>query len=120
EIVSPDTRTDLVYTITAEPVYGRVGLSGGGEESDFFKNKTSRLGYFAYRPEEGYSGEDSFAYTVRNETSGLVYKKTVVIAVKPPPAVVMEKFEVGANRERSLNVRGVTLTTRPNTPVTQK
>ena len=44
EILSRDTQNDLVYTITAEPVYGRVGLAGGGDEADFFKNKTSRLG----------------------------------------------------------------------------
>src|SRR5688500_16980587 len=87
EIITPDTRTDLIFTISAEPLHGRVGLSGGGEEEDFFKNKTSRLGYFAYRPEEGYAGEDSFAYTVRNETSGLVFRTTVTITVKPAPAV---------------------------------
>ncbi|MGH7945767.1 MAG: Ig-like domain-containing protein [Opitutaceae bacterium] len=120
EILSPDTRTNLIYTISAEPLHGRVGLSGGGEEADFFKTKTSRLGYFAYQPEEGYAGEDSFAYTVRNETSGLVFRNTVVITVKPPPAVILEKFEVGASRVRSMNVRGVSLTTRPNTPVTHK
>jgi hypothetical protein len=119
EILSPDTRTDLIFTISAEPLHGRVGLSGG-EEEDFFKNKTSRLGYFAYRPEEGYAGEDSFAYTVRNETSGLVFKNTVVITVKPPPPVMLDKFEVGASRVRSMNVRDVLLTTRPNTPLTHK
>jgi len=120
EILSPDTRTDLIYTISAEPLHGRVGLAGTGEEVDFFRNKTSRLGYFAYRPEDGYAGEDSFAYTVRNETSGLVYKNTVVISVKPPPAVMLESFEVGASRLRSMNVRGVVLTTRPNAPVAHK
>ena len=120
EIITPDTRTDLIYTITAEPLYGRVGLAGGGDEADFFKNKTSRLGYFAYRPDDSYVGKDSFAYTVRNETSGLVFKNTVEINVKPAPAIMLEKFEVGASRERSMNVRGVVLTTRPNTPVTQK
>jgi hypothetical protein len=119
EILSADTRTDLIYTITSEPVYGRVGLAGG-DDADFFKNKTSRLGYFAYRPQEGYSGEDSFAYSVRNETTGLVFKNTVVVTVKPPPAIMLDKFEVGAARERSMNVRGVSLTTRPNTPVTHK
>jgi hypothetical protein len=120
EIVSADSRTDLVYSIAAEPLHGRVGLAGGGDEADFFKTKTSRLGYFAYRPEEGYAGEDSFAYTVRNETSGLVFRNTVVINVKPPPAVVLSKFEVDATRLRAVNVREVSLTTRPNTPVTHK
>ena len=120
EILSSDTRTDLIYTITAEPLHGRVGLSGAGDEADFFKNKISRLGYFAYRPEEGYSGEDSFAYTVRNETSGLVFKNTVMVKVTPPPPVMLDKFEVGASRVRTTNVRGVSLTTRPNSPVTHK
>jgi hypothetical protein len=96
-----------------------VGLSGGVEE-DFFKNATARLGYFAYRSTEGYVGEDSFAYTVRNETSGLVFKNTVVITVAPPPAVVMGKFEVGAARENAMNIRPVLLTTRPNAPISQK
>ncbi|MDP3069679.1 MAG: Ig-like domain-containing protein [Opitutaceae bacterium] len=117
EVVSPESRTDLVFTITAEPLYGRVGLAGGGDEVDFYKNKTSRLGYFAYQPQEGYAGPDSFAYTVRNETSGLVFKNTVAIKVKAPPAVVMPKFEVDATRERLITPRGVVLTTRPNTPV---
>lgn len=120
EILTPDTRTDLVFTITAEPLHGRVGLSGGGDETDFFKNKTARLGYFAYRAEEGYTGEDSFSYSVRNETSGLVFKNNVVLTVTPPAPVVLDKFEVGADRVRTLNVRGVSLVTRPNTPVTQK
>ena len=120
EILSPDTQNDLVYTITEEPLHGRVGLAGGGDEADFFKNKTSRLGYFAYRPQDDYVGEDSFGYSVRNETSGLIYKNTVVITVKPPPPLVLQKFEVSADRERAMNVRNVSLTTRPNTPITHK
>jgi hypothetical protein len=120
EIVSSDTRADLIYTITAEPAYGRVGLAGGGEDADFFKTKTSRLGYFAYRANPGYVGVDTFDYTVRNETSGLVFKNTVVVTVKAPPPVVMEKFEVGANRVRDMNAREVSLTTKPNLPVAAK
>jgi hypothetical protein len=119
EVISADTRSDLVYTITEQPLHGRVGLSGGGDE-DFFKNRTARLGYFAYRPTDGYAGEDAFAYTVRNETSGLVFKNTAIVTVTPPPAVVMGKFEVGASRENAMNVRPVVLTTRPNSPVTHK
>lgn len=120
EVLSPDIRTDLIYTLTSEPLHGRVGLAGGGEEADFFKNKTARVGYFAYRPEDGFAGEDSFGYTVRNETSGLVFKNTVVITVRPPPPVVLPRFEVGATRVRAINVRDVALTTRPNTPVTHR
>jgi hypothetical protein len=121
EILSADTRNDLIYTLTTEPQHGRVGLAGGGDEADFFNNKSSRLGYFAYRAQQGYVGEDSFAYTVRNETSGLIYKNTVAITVKPPPDVItMEKYKVGGTRMRSMNVRDVALTTRPNTPVASK
>jgi hypothetical protein len=120
EILSADTRADLTYTITQEPRHGRVGLAGGGDEEDFFDNKTAHLGYFVYRAAEGYAGEDAFAYTVRNDTSGLVFKSTVAITVKPPPPVVMQKFEVEASRERLMNVREVALTTRPNTPVSRK
>ena len=65
EIVSPDSRADLIFTITREPVRGRVGLAGGGA-ADFFETKISRLGYFAYRAADDYAGEDSFTYTVRN------------------------------------------------------
>ena len=82
EIVSPEGGGDLIYTITVEPAHGRVGLAGG-EDADFFKNKTGRSGYFAYRADEDYAGEDSFTYTVRNETSGLVYQNRVVLDVKP-------------------------------------
>jgi hypothetical protein len=120
EILSADTRADLTYTITAEPAYGRVGLAGGADDADFFKNKTSRLGYFAYRPHDGYVGTDSFAYSVRNETTGMVFKNIVTVQVKPPPPVLLDKFQVDATRVRSLNVREVSLTTRPNMPVTHK
>jgi hypothetical protein len=119
EILSADSRNDLVFTITEEPLHGRVGLAGG-DDADFFNNKTSRVGYFAYRPQADYEGEDSFVYIVRNETTGLVAKNTVVLKVKPPAPVVLQKLEVGASREHAMNVQGVTLTTRPNTPVIQK
>ena len=120
EVISADSSSDLSYTITVEPRHGRVGLSGGGDEADFFKNKTSHIGYFAYRPQDDFAGEDSFSYTVRNDTSGLVFKNTVAIKVTPPPPVVMQKFEVGASRENAMTVRTVSLATRPNLPVTQK
>lgn len=120
EILSPESRNDLIFTITAEPLYGRVGLAGGDDEADFFNNKTSRLGYFAYRPQDDYAGEDSFTYTVRNETSGLVFQNRVVITVMPPPAVMLQEYEVSATRQRSITVRDIALTTRPNTPITHK
>jgi hypothetical protein len=120
ELISAETRADLVFTITGEPLSGRVGLAGGGDDADFFKTKTARLGYFAYQPEEGFVGDDSFAYTVRNETSGLVFKNTVVITMKPAAPLILDKFEVSADRERSMNVRAVSLMTRPNNAVSQK
>ncbi len=119
EILSSDSRNELAYTITSEPMFGRVGLAGG-DDADFFRNKTSSLGYFAYRPNDDYSGEDSFSYTVRNETSGLVFQNTVVISVKAPPPVMLDKLEVDATRVRTMDVRDVSLTTRPNIPVSQK
>ena len=120
QLLSPDTSNDLVYTITEDPTSGRVGLAGGSDDSDFFRNKTSHSSYFAYRPNEGFGGEDSFAYTVRNETTGLIFKNTVVLKVKPPSPLELPKFEVGASRERMITVRAVALTTRPNKPITQK
>ena len=120
ELVGPDAGTDLVYAIVAEPLHGRVGLAGGDEGTDIFRNQTSRLGYFAYRPREGFAGEDSFTYTVRNSTTGLTFRNTVVLTVLPPPPVVLEKFEVGAARERPPQVRAVALLTRPNTPVSSR
>ncbi|MBK8858226.1 MAG: hypothetical protein IPN11_11290 [Opitutaceae bacterium] len=119
EILDSETHADLVYTLTSEPRFGRVGLAGG-DESDFFRNRTSRVGYFAYRAQEDYFGADSFGYTVRNETTGLVFQNTVAVTVKPPPPVVLPKLEVDATRERSMLVREVSLATRPNQPVTQK
>jgi len=119
DILTRDARNELVYTITTEPLFGRVGLAGG-EDADFFNNKTSRLGYFAYRPNDDYSGEDSFTYTVRNETSGLAYQNTVVITVKPPPPVLLDRLEVDATRVRTMDVREVSLVTRPNIPVSHQ
>jgi len=117
EVVGENGGT-LVYTITAEPTYGRVGLAGG--EEDFYKNKTGRSSYFAYQPREGFVGEDSFTYTIRNETSGLVFRNKVVIDVKPAAPVVLEKFVVTGARERAMAERPVTLTTRPNSTITAK
>ena len=77
EVVSGTASGDLVYTITEEPKSGRVGLAGG-EQEDFYQNKSGRLGYFAYQPRAEFVGEDSFGYTVRNETTGLVFKNKVV------------------------------------------
>lgn len=119
EVISADTTGDLVFSITAEPQFGRVGLAGGDEE-DFFQNKSGRSSYFAYRPRDDYVGEDSFTYTVRNETSGLVFQNKVVIEVKPAPPVVLDKLVVTESRERAMADRPVALTTRPNTAVTQK
>jgi hypothetical protein len=119
EIISPETSGDLVYTITVEPQFGQVGLAGG-EDADFFQNKSGHSGYFAYRPREDYVGEDSFTYSVRNETSGLVFQNKVVIDVKPPPPVALEKLVITKPRERAMAEQPVALTTRPNTAVTQK
>ena len=119
EIVSAETNGDLVYTITVEPAFGRVGLAGG-EAEDFFQNKSGRSGYFAYQPREDYAGEDSFTYTVRNEISGLVFQNKVVIEVKLAAPVVLEKFVITEARERVMADQAVALTTRPNTSVTQK
>jgi hypothetical protein len=119
EIVSADTGGDLVYTITVEPEHGRVGLAGG-EAEDFYNTKTGHSGYFAYQPREDFTGEDAFTYTVRNETSGLVFQNKVVITVKPAPPVVLEKFVITEKRERPLAEHPVALTTRPNHSVTQK
>ena len=119
EILDSEAHADLVYTLTSEPRHGRVGLAGG-DEADSFRNRTSRIGYFAYRAQEDYVGGDSFDYTVRNETTGLEYQNTVAITVKPPQPVVLPKLEVDATRERTMLVREVSLTTRPNQPVAQK
>jgi len=119
EVFNPETGGDLIYTITVEPLFGRVGLAGG-EEEDFFQNKRGRSGYFAYQPRRDYVGEDSFTYTARNENSGLVFQNKVVIDVRPAAPVVLDKFVVTKARERVMAERPVVLATRPNTAVTQK
>src|SRR6187551_2862488 len=118
ELVSNETGGALVYTITVAPTFGRVGLAGG--EEDFFSNKTGRSSYFAYQPSEDYVGVDSFTYTVRNEDSGVIFRNKVVIDVKPPAPMELEKFVVTGPRERAMAEHPVVLTTRPNTAITQK
>ena len=119
ELGGAEAGNALVFTITAEPQHGRVGLAGG-EDAEFFNNKTSRQGYFLYQSEADYEGNDSFSYTVRNETTGLVFKNQVVITIKLPPPTVLDKLEVTATREHTMQVLEVSLTTRPNWPLTQK
>ncbi|MFM1852602.1 MAG: hypothetical protein RIS54_2286 [Verrucomicrobiota bacterium] len=120
EILTPEAGNALVYTITSEPLHGRVGLAGEGDEADFYQNKSSRFDYFAYQPEDGFTGTDTFSYTVLNETNGLVFKSTVQVTVAEPPPVVLEEMEIEATQLDLGNVRAVELTTRPNTPVAQK
>lgn len=120
QILSADTFSDLIYTITIEPKFGRVGMAGEGDAEDFFANKTSRFGYFVYEAREDFTGEDSFTYTVRNTTSGLVFENRVLIEVRPAPPVVLDEFTVKGSRERTLTAAAVALTTRPNTPVAKK
>lgn len=117
EILSQESADDLIYSITVEPQFGQVGLAGGDDGVDIFETKTSRFGYFAYRPEESYDGTDSFTYTVRNETSGLTFQNRVVVDVTPPAPLELDAFAVEADRLVLLNVTAVTLMTRPNTPV---
>lgn len=119
ELGGADASAPLIYTITQEPEHGRVGVAGG-DDSDFFTNKTSRLNYFLYQADTDYEGTDSFSYSVRNETTGLVFKNKVVITMKQPPPTVLDKLEVTATREQTMNVLEVSLTTRPNWPITQK
>ena len=83
----------------------------------FFETKISRLGYFAYRAADDYAGEDSFTYTVRNETTGRVFENRVELSVTPAQPLMLQAFEVTAARALLLNVREVLLTTRPNIPV---
>jgi hypothetical protein len=119
ELGGADASNALVFTITAAPEHGRVGLAGG-DDADFYHNNTSRQGYFVYQSDADYEGNDSFSYTVRNETTGLVFKNKIVLTVKLPPPIVLDKLQVTATRERIQNVREVSLTTRPNWPITQK
>jgi hypothetical protein len=120
EIIGADASGDFIYTITVNPLHGRVGLASGDDSADFYETKTARLGYFAYQPNEDYVGEDAFTYTVRNETTGLVFQNRVAITVKPAEAMELEKFVVSTERARPMTVHSVGLTTRPNTSVTQK
>lgn len=119
ELLGPDAGRELIFTITAEPQHGRVGLAGGEEGADFFANKNSHSGYFAYRSETEFAGDDSFSYSVRNETTGLVFTNTVVIKVTPE-VMVLDKVAVSSAREHTLTVHEVSLVTRPNKPITQK
>ncbi len=119
ELGGAEAGNALVFTITTEPQQGRVGLAGGGD-AEFFKNKTSRQGYFLYQSDADYEGNDSFTYTVRNETTGLVFKNQVAITIKLPPPTVLDKFEITATRDHTMKVLEVSLTTRPNWPITHK
>jgi hypothetical protein len=119
ELGGGDASNALVFTITANPQHGQLGLAGG-DDADFFSNKTSHQGYFVYRANDNFEGNDSFAYTVRNVTTGLVFTNKVTINVKAPPPLVLDKFQINATRERIQNIRLVALTTRPNWPITQK
>ncbi|MFT3867558.1 MAG: Ig-like domain-containing protein [Nibricoccus sp.] len=119
EVLGTETIPHLFFTITANPQHGRVGLAGG-DDADFYNNATSRQGYFLYQANPDYEGTDSFSYSVRNETTGLVSKNTVTITMKMPAPMVLDKYQIEATQDRTLTVREVEITTRPNLPVTQK
>ena len=119
EVLGSEAIPHLYFSITANPQHGQLGLAGG-DDAEFFNNKTSRQGYFVYRADDNYEGTDSFSYTVRNETSGLIFKNKVVLTVKAPPPMVLDKLQIEATQDRTMTVSEVLLTTRPNLPVTQK
>ena len=119
ELLGTEGGDALLYSITAEPQHGRVGLAGGDEGTDFFANKSSRSSYFAYRSETDYAGMDSFSYRVRNETTGLVFENTVVITVKPP-LLELDKVQVSGIHEHTTQDHQISLMTRPNQPITHK
>lgn len=119
-ILDSEAANELVFVISSDPLHGQVGMAGDDPDVDFFATKTSRFGYFAYRPEEGYVGKDSFAYTVHNGTTGLTFKNTVNVTVVAPAPIILDRIEVAASHLQLTSARPVLLTTRPNTPVTQK
>jgi hypothetical protein len=120
QILSSETENDLTYTITQEPRFGQVGLAGGDARANIFETKTSPFGFFAYRPDEGYEGTDSFTYTVRNHISGLTFQGEVTVYVTLPPPIELDPFAVNADRLILLKATDVVLNTRPNTAITEK
>ncbi|WP_221032734.1 Ig-like domain-containing protein [Actomonas aquatica] len=115
-ILSSQMADELVFTLTSEPLHGRVGLAGGSSD-DVFANKTARLGYFAYRPDEDFEGTDSFRYEVLNRTTGLTFANEVLVDVTLPPPLVMDSFEVSTERTYDIQAVPVTLQTKPNLAV---
>jgi hypothetical protein len=71
---SPAPLDPSTLTITSHPLYGEVSVN-------------TRTGGVTYTPDEGYSGEDAFAYTVANtdgETTNVATVAVVVTGNEPP------------------------------------
>ncbi len=117
DILSKEMADELVFTLTSDPLHGIAGLAGVADP-DVFANKTARLGYFAYRPDDDYEGADTFTYEVLNRTTGLTFTSAVHIDVTPPPPLVMDSLEVTTEREFEVQAVPVVLQTKPNLPVT--
>jgi hypothetical protein len=113
-----EASSSLLFTIITPPAHGRVGLAG--EDDDVYNNRTSHQGYFVYEADTDYVGSDAFTYTVRDENTGLLFKNSVAITVKPPTPIILDQVEVTTSRDLNQNVREVLLNTRPNSPVTEK
>jgi Bacterial Ig domain/FG-GAP-like repeat len=78
-------------TVTIAPPHGTASVD-------------STTGVVTYQPTSGYSGTDSFEYTVRDGLGALSNAATVSVAVQPAPVAVNDTATLQANKSITINI----------------
>jgi hypothetical protein len=77
-------------TITSAPHHGTANVNSSGSVT--------------YQPTAGYSGADSFQYTVRDNLGGLSNVASVSVRVQPAPVAANDTATLQANQNATINV----------------
>ena len=101
DVLDNDTGAGITVTSNTQPSHGTVAVAPDGS--------------YTYTPVVGYTGPDSFVYTITDE-NGKTSTTTVTLAVDPLPLAVPDVYHTSVNAPASGNVltndtgRGVTVT----------
>jgi hypothetical protein len=78
-------------TITAEPQHGTTTVG-------------SANGSITYQPASGYSGTDTFQYTVRDDLGALSNNAAVSVRIQPAPVAANDTATLQANQSATINI----------------
>ncbi|MBT1544323.1 Ig-like domain-containing protein [Curtobacterium aurantiacum] len=99
-VTGNDSGTKLAVTAVSQPGHGTATITGGATGGS-----TTTPGNVTFTPAEGFSGTDTFTYTVTDPTGGTA---TATVTVTVTPTAVADALRTAANT--ALPISGATLT----------